>query len=142
MKRKITRKTKLKRYTLRVEIFAEQIFAVEYVKMCKFRGSYFRSWKIFTNFAKICTLRYIYSNEPKSVFWFSLCVNSSFLFNRHKDIYGQFLEKRIIRELKFYFVVFEHKATLLIFYSVREENHLKKKNQRQQRRHWQQKTFD
>jgi len=33
MKRKITRKTKLKRYTLRVEIFAEQIFAVGFAEV-------------------------------------------------------------------------------------------------------------
>ena len=32
--------------TLRVEIFAEQIFAVDSPKMGKFRGIYFRDWGI------------------------------------------------------------------------------------------------
>ena len=37
----------------RVQIFAEQIFAVGWVRMGKFRGTYFRGRRIFTKFAEL-----------------------------------------------------------------------------------------
>ena len=39
--------------TLREQIFAEQIFAVGWVKMDKFRGTYFCGKRIFTKFAEL-----------------------------------------------------------------------------------------
>ena len=39
--------------TLGEQIFAEQIFPVGWVKMGKFRGTYFRGRRIFTKFAEL-----------------------------------------------------------------------------------------
>ena len=39
--------------TLREQIFAEQIFAVGWVKMGKFCGTYFRGRRIFTKFVEL-----------------------------------------------------------------------------------------